>query len=63
MQKIYGAKYFLIMFKVLANADFSIDEILLIFKDLFDRKQLTNCKRVIINVKCAWTNSKDDLKK
>lgn len=35
-----GAKYLLLMFKVLAKDGFSMDEVLSDFKDLFERKQL-----------------------
>jgi len=43
------AKYFLLMLKVLAKDSFLTDEVLPIFKDHFDRQQLADCKRTIMN--------------
>jgi len=50
-----GAKYFLMMLNVLARGGFPTYEVFPIFKDLFERQQLANCKRAIINIKgCYW---------
>jgi len=45
-----GAKYFELMLKVLAKGGFLMDEVLLVFSDLFNRKQLVECERAIMNV-------------
>ena len=44
-----GAKYFELMLKVLAKDGFSMDEVLRVFRDLFNRKQLAECGRAIMN--------------
>lgn len=43
-----AATYFLLMLKVLDKEDFSLDEALTTFKDLFRRQQLSNCRRAIL---------------
>ena len=45
-----GAKYFELMLKILASDGFSMKEVFLVFKDIFDRKQLANCGRALMNV-------------
>jgi hypothetical protein len=44
-----GAKYFELMLKVLAKDGFSMDEVLPVFRDFFNRKQLAECGRAIMN--------------
>ena len=43
------AKYFELMLKVLTRGGFSMEEILPVFKDLFDRKQLAEYGRTLMN--------------
>jgi len=45
-----GAKYFELMLKILASDGFSMEEVFSLFKDLFDRKQLADCGRPLMNV-------------
>jgi hypothetical protein len=44
-----GAKYFELMLKVLAKNGFIMSEVLPIFRDLFNRQRLTDCRRAIMN--------------
>ena len=45
-----SARYFDLILKVLAKEGFSIDEVLPIFTDLFERKQLAECGRDLANI-------------
>jgi len=45
-----GARYFMVMLLVLSKDGSFVDDAFLIFKDLFDRRQLANCKGAIMNV-------------
>jgi hypothetical protein len=42
-----GAKYFLMMIRALSRGGFSPNEVFPVFEDLFERRQLTNCKKAI----------------
>jgi len=44
------AKYFELMLKILASDSFSMEEVFPTFKDLFDRKQLADYGRALMNV-------------
>jgi len=57
-----GAKYFLLMLKVLVKDGFLPNEVLSTFQDLFTQRWLTDCKRAIINIEsppsykgCHWS--------
>jgi len=45
-----SARYFNLILKVLAKEGFSMDEVLLVFMDLFERKQLAECGRALANI-------------
>jgi len=45
-----GAKYFLMMLDVLADGGFSVDRVFSVFIDLFVDKQLTRCRRSLMNL-------------
>ena len=45
-----GARYFMMMLLVLSKDGSFVDDAFFIFKDLFERRQLANCKGAIMNV-------------
>jgi len=45
-----GAKYFELMLKILGSDGFSMEEVFPVFKDLFNRKQLVDSGRDLMNV-------------
>lgn len=45
-----SARYFDLILKVLAEEGFSMDEVLPVFRDLFEHKQLAECGRALANI-------------